>query len=138
MKVQGYKRLNTSDFDEEQKKLVDKLASSLNITLEELVQLSNNKISFEENFKSVVRQITVQVDSSGIPQGNISISFPNNIIINPIGTTVIRHQNTTNPAVYPTSGVQLTWNQATATTLQVLHITGLPTGNTFILTVVVF
>lgn len=137
MKIQSYKRLNTSDYEEEQKPLIDQLGNALNTPIEELIALSNNRIDFEQNIKSVVRQITVIVNTGGIPQGNISIGFAG-VLTNPIGTFVVRTQNQTNPASYPTSGVQLAFNQVSTTTIQVNHITGLVAGNTYLLTVIVF
>jgi len=46
--------------------------------------------------------------------------------------------NITNPLSYPSSGVTISWDQITAGSIQIKHISGLTEGNTYNIRVVIY
>ncbi len=129
MKLPSLRRIFTTDFPPENETLVDKLAYILNINLQVLYDALNKKVDLENNIDCQVQDITVNVNSLGVPK-NSTIFALNDKVRNIIGLQVIRAENQTNSAIYPTSGVFVTFSQV-QTGIQILHVTGLPADNNF-------
>lgn len=135
MRLPGFRRLNKQDFSQEDQQLVEKLAGNLNIGIEVLYNALNKGLNLEDNFQASVRTFSVQVNSNGLPVTQTSFTIDNLGTIK--GLTVLNVINLTNPNVYPTSGVTISFEQRTRNIL-VKHITGLPVNNNFSITVVAF
>lgn len=135
MKLPSFRRLNKQDFSKENQELIEKLAGNLNIGIETLYDVLNKRLNLDDNFLASVRTFQVQTNNNGIPVNSTSFN------IDKIGTikglSVLNVINLTNPNVYPTSGVTISFEQRTQNIL-IKHITGLPVGNLFSITVVAF
>ncbi len=136
MKLPNFLRLNKGDYPAESRGIIDKLAGSLNIAIESLYNLANNRISKRDNINCVVRDITVIVDSFGIPTTSVGI-FLGNIVTKVDGASVDFAENQTNASVYPNAAPFITYTQ-NGQTFQINHIAGLPANNQFLLRVTVW
>lgn len=136
MRLPGFLRLNKGDYPEDVKPTIDRLAGSLNPSIESLFNLGNNRISLNDNIACVVRDITVSVNAAGIPTSSTGIAL-GSIVQSVLGATVILAENQTNSAVFTTAQPFITFIQ-NGTTFEVRHISGLPANNQFLLRVVVW
>lgn len=134
MKLPNLRRLWSPDFPADYQDLVDKLAGVLNINQQVLFDVLNKKVSIRDNIDCAVKDFTVQVGSDGIPISSTILPLEDKTR-GLVGLEVIRATNLTNSAVYPTGGVFVTWQQV-QTGVQILHVTGLPTGNQFSLRII--
>lgn len=135
MKLPSFRRLNTQDFSKENQELIEKLAGNLNIGIEVLYDTLNKRLNLDDNFLASVRTFVVETNANGIPVNQTSFTIDNLGTIK--GLTVLNVNNLTNPNVYPTSGVTVSFEQRTRNIL-IKHITGLPVSNRFSITVVAF
>lgn len=134
MRLPGFKRLNKSDFSEEYKDLIETLSVSLNVGIETLHTALNKQLTFRDNIKSTVKEIEVNVNSSGIPK--VQTIFNVDIAGQIDGLWVIRSENLTSPTVYPSSGVHISYTQSN-NLITVNHVAGLPSDNRFKLKVLI-
>lgn len=139
MKLPSFKRLNTKDYKEEFKDLIDKLSLSLNQGIESLYDAVNKKLTLRDNISCTVKDITVIVDSSGLPTADLIFALGNSLRID--GVSVIRVENKTNPETYPSNGVFATYTQSgdiTTNKITINHITGLTAGNEYSIRIVIY
>lgn len=136
MKLPSYLRLNKVDYPEESKPIIDRLAGTLNVGIESLYNLANNRISLRDNVACVVKDITVMVGADGVPLAFTGISL-GSIVQTVIGSTVILAQNETTATNYPTAQPFVTFTQ-NGTTFEINHISGLPAGDQFLVRIVVW
>lgn len=134
-RLPSFRRLNKQDFSPENQQLIEQLAGNLNIGIEVLYDVLNKKLNLEDNFLASVRTFNVQVNANGLPTTQTSFAIDNIGTIK--GLTVLNVNNLTNPTVYPTGGVTISFEQRTRSIL-IKHITGLPVNNRFSITVVAF
>lgn len=127
-RLPGYRRLNEQDFPAESQELVRQLSSTLNYGVEVLYDLLNGKLTFADNLDSLIKDFNVEVDSNGVPLIKVTLKKKNTNRIE--GLAVIRVDNLTNPSVFPTSGVTLSFTETTDSII-INHITGLPISNIF-------
>ncbi len=135
MILDKFKRLLRTDFEEQFQDLIDKLAFSINNTLESVVDAFNNKISLKDNIQCTLKSFAVVVDSSGTPIN--SVSFQMTIPNKPIGILCLNAQNLTNNTAYSNSGITVYWS-LTGKTVIINNITGLIANNKYQLTLVAF
>lgn len=135
MKLPSFRRLIKSDYKEEYQGLIETLSFSLNNGIEVLYQTLNKAVSLRDNVACTVKDIDVQVDSSGIPIGSLRFSLDNTNRI--LGLFVLNAINTKNPSVLPTSGVFVSFSQENKTVI-INNIKGLPSNQQFTLTIVAF
>lgn len=136
MLLPSFRRLNKQDYQTEYQKLVDQLASSLNIAIDSLNGAVNKNISLTDNIAGTLKDINVTVDANGLPTSatQFSLTVANQKII---GTQVIYAQNTANSAIYPTGGIFISFTQTT-TGILINNITGLPSGQPFLIRVMAY
>ena len=67
MKLPSYRRLFKTDYVEEYQELVDKMAVSINNGFDTLYDALNNKLTFTDNILSTIQEISISVDSNGVP-----------------------------------------------------------------------
>ena len=135
MKLPNFLRVNKGDYKEENREVVGKMADSLNPSIESLYTLANNRITFADNMASVVKDITVIVDSQGFPVSATAIALNANVK-KVLGSQVWAAVNQTDTNVYPTAQPFITFTQ-NGTSFEVNHIAGLPANYQFVLTVVI-
>lgn len=135
-KLPTLRRLFKNDFKPEYSELVEKLIVSINNGFDNVYDALNNKITLRNNILCNIKDFSVQVSSAGIPLSNLvlNVDFKNNINV----VTVGRVDNITNPLSYPSSGVTISWDQITASSIQIKHISGLTEGNTYNIRVVIY
>lgn len=135
MKLSNFKRILTTDFEEEDQKLIEKLGRSLNDGIDGLYFALNNKLTFEDNFLATVKDIEVTVDATGTPTTKTSILLSNNTPVK--GTLVIATSNKTNATTYPTSSPFISFTQ-NGTSLFIDNITGLQANNRYVVRFIAF
>lgn len=122
MKVGNYKRLSEKDFRPEDQELIGKLALIFNNSIETLYLALSNRLSFQDNMQSVLKDITVKIDSNGIPTAKTTIKVDNKTKVQ--GCVVVSYLNLTNSNNYVNSAPFISWTQ-TQEGIVVNHITGL-------------
>jgi hypothetical protein len=139
MILPSQRRINLEDFTADEQDLVSKLASTININTENVYTALNNDLNFSDNFDVTVQSLPVIVNSSGIPTTPTSFSLgtTNNVVPKASGMLVTNAINTTNSNIYPTGAPFISFTQS-QDSVTVNHITGLPAGNSFTLTIIVF
>lgn len=135
MKVNNFKRIIKEDVKEEYRELVEKLAFSINPFAEEVVKALSNNLNIQDNFNQKIRDITVEVDSNGIPK--VKTQFKTNLISKCIGTHVIKLDNLTNPLVFQISYPFINFSESNGL-LTIDHVSGLPANNNFKLKLVLY
>ena len=99
-KLNNTRNIRAEDFDDEYSQLISQLGSILNSFMQEVVELSDSRIDFDNRVETI-KTIDVTVDSSGIPT-----QTPFNVNVGKTGVKgiqVIRAYNLTNSSIYPTS-----------------------------------
>jgi len=141
MKLPNFKRLYESDFPEEDQELIQILASSLNVDLENIYLALSKRLSLLDNIQCTVKTITTAVNAGGIPLDATSFKINKEggtqAVTKIIGCTVYAAKNTTNNQVFPTATPFISFSQ-NEDTITIDHIAGLPENNIFQLTVVAF
>jgi hypothetical protein len=135
MRLPSFKRIIKTDYVEEFQNLVDTLASSLNVGIDNLYLALNKNLSLSDNVKCTIKDVTVTVNSSGIPIA--STGFLLDFDGKCIGVQVLKYDNLTNSTTYPTTGVSIAWTQQNKS-IVINHIAGLPANNQFLLKVVAY
>ena len=128
MKLPSFRRLNTTDYPAEYKDLIDTLSVSINYGFEVIYSVLNGKATISDNTASFIKEVEVEVDSTGKPKTKAGFKLEGTGRIE--GLQVIRVDNLTNSTIYPTSGVLISFTETT-TDITFNNITGLPANNTF-------
>ncbi len=134
-RLPSFRRVFLSDYSEEEQPLVSKLSQTINQGLETLFDALNKKISLGDNILCTVKDVVIQVDSSGTPQN--ATSFQLDITGTIVGCVVLKAENLTNTAVYPTSSPFISYTQ-TQNGIRIDHVTGLQSNNQYRLRIVAF
>lgn len=128
-KLQGFKRIQTEDFPKEYQSVIDRLGYSINVFAEQVIDAFNKKISYENLNRSYI-VITVDVNSSGIPNDDLTIKIPTSGFI---GFNCVSAEN-----IDDDTGVTgcpfITYVRLTNGSIRVTNITGLPAEKSFKLT----
>lgn len=132
MKLPNYRRIMKSDYAPEQRNLVERLSSSINIAIETLNDALNRKLTITDNIASTVAKVIVMVDATGKPvtktQFKLSLDTPI------LGLEVINAENLTNTTGYPTAGVFISYSQSSKNVV-ISNVAGLIPNNEYQLTV---
>lgn len=116
------------EFKEEDRDTVSKLAYILNNFMEEVVNMSQNRIN-DDNLAQERVTFKATVDASGTP--NRTIRFSTSKVANAIDGTVVYARNFSSPVVFPTGGVFVTFNPVSSNLFEVVNIAGLPANKEF-------
>ena len=134
MILPGFTRITKSDFAKEMQDLIEKLGNIINRNTEIIYELGNKKVSLRDNILCSVRDITVQVDASGIPLTATSAVLDATGLID--GVTVINAQaNVTN--VYPTTQPFIAYTPKSQS-INIDVIKGLLPGYTWTLRIIIW
>jgi hypothetical protein len=128
-RINNLKRIIKEDFPEEYQELIDKLAYSLNPFLEQISNAFNKNVTIENLSREFIT-ITVENVSGNL---KIPVQFKTNLTGRIQGLHVIRAENLTNPAIYPTQTPWVSWT-INANILTAQKVTGIPDNNKFKLT----
>lgn len=128
--IDSVKRINVDEFKPEDRDTVEKLAEIYNYFAEQVTTVINGNIDYD-NLKRSLIDVSLTLDSSGIPTQKTQ--FMSDIGL--LGTKVIKAENLTNSAIYPTSApfIIFTTNGQGLYTIQ--KVLGVPSGSKFKLTV---
>lgn len=135
MKLSNFKRIISTDFDQEDQQLIEKLGRNLNDGIDGLYFALNNKLTFEDNFLASVKDIEITVDASGTPTTRTSILLSNNLPVK--GTHVVLAVNKTDGSKYPTSAPFISFSQ-NGTSLYIDNITGLQANYRYVVRFIAF
>ena len=135
MKLNNTRQIRAEDFDDEYNQLVSGLGSILNSFMQEVVELSDGRIDFE-NRPEVLKTFEITVNSSGVP---IQTPFKLNVEKSGIrGMQVIRAFNLSNSSGYPTSQPFVNYAQIGGTLVQIQSVTGLLPNQKYQITVIIY
>ena len=134
MKLPSFRRIIKTDYDEKYQDLVETLAVSINYGIDSLYEALNKKVSLKYNILGTVKDVTVQVDSSGKPikAAGFKLDFTNKVA----GVFVGKAENLTNSNNYPAS-VFIHWTQ-NGDNVQINNVAGLSPGESYKLRVIAF
>lgn len=138
MKIPSFKRIYNEDYNKFGKDLVNlvsQLAVSINNSFDIVYSALNKRISLRDNIACTVKDITVQVDSTGKPTSSTIIALDINTKVDAL--LVGKVDNLTNNGSYPTAGVLLGWEQ-NQTNVFINNITGLQANNNYQIRVIAF
>ena len=134
MKAPGFRRLFKQDFKEDYGDLIDGLSPAINTGIETLYQVVNKNIDLTYNIQCTVKDVNVEVDSTGKPKS--TTSFALDVANTPVkGCQVIQAENLTNSATYPTSQPFISFTQNN-NNLILNNVTGLQANQKYRLRVV--
>lgn len=125
-KLPGFRRLRREDYPVEFQDLVEQLSASLNIGIEAIYDVLNQKANVGENIDSSVNDLTITLSADGTPVERTQITIHKSETIQ--GLTIVKTENLTNPATFPTTAPYATWTQ-NGSTVDIDHITGLNVGD---------
>lgn len=134
-KLNNTRQIRAEDFQDEYNQLVSQLGSILNSFMQEVVELSDGRVDFENRVENI-KTFEISVDSNGIPiQSPFKINGEKFGIR---GMQVIRAYNLTNSTGYPTGQPFINWIPAGGNLFQVLNITNLRPNEKYQITVVIY
>lgn len=133
MRMYNKLKINAEDYSEDNQEDIAKLADIYNPFVDELENIINGNIDFE-NLNQKVFTIDVTVDSSGIPLQGGKFNLSNNN--QPKGFLVINAKNLTSNSVFPDSCPFIIFTPTGTGIIQINKITGLPANNKYRLTVI--
>ena len=136
MKLKSYRRLNTQDYQDEDKKLVEQISSPINNAFNELYFTLNGRVSLRDNLFCTVKDVDITVDSNGTPRITTSFTLDKESS-QVIGVNVLAAFNQTNSAIYPTSAPWISWAQ-NGNSVIVNNITGLQAGQRYLVRVIAY
>jgi len=135
MKLNNTRQIRAEDFEDDYTQLTSQLGTILNPFMQEVVELSDSRIDFENKVETL-KSFDITVNSNGIPtQSSFKLSTDKTNIR---GIQVIRAINLTNSSSYITSAPFITWNPIGSTFVEVKHITGLLADNKYKLTIITY
>lgn len=128
-RIPDIKRIRKEDFDQEYQGLIDRIAFSFNSFADQVINLFNKNINFE-NLNQEIAEVTVVTNSIGgidnLPKLKSGLSKKVQ------GIQCIRASNINAPNVYPTSQPFISFSLE-QNTLSVLNITGLQANSKYTL-----
>lgn len=136
MKLPSFRRVFLGDYTSEEQPLVSKLSVTINQGLENLYDVLNKKVSITDNLYATIKDVIIQVDSSGIPLTTTSFQLDTKGVTIQ-GCMIIKLENLTNSTGYPTSAPFITYTQV-QDGVRIDHITGLQINNQYRLRIVAF
>lgn len=133
MLLPSFRRLFSQDYAKEFQKLIDTLSVSLNNGIEVLYQALDNEITFRDNMKATVIDVTLTVDSAGKPTqgGTFALTFDGNVD----GIFVTMATNQVNSSVYPTGAVMVSGAQNNKT-YNINNVTGLQANTSYTIRII--
>lgn len=136
MKLPSYKRIITNDYDDEYHDLVETLGGSINDAFNQVFFALNKRLTIGDNFQGTVRSVDVTVDANGIPTSSTRFNL-DTTALSVQGLNVIRAENQTNTAIYPTSQPFVSFTQVNDS-IVINHISGLQPNQRYRLRIIAY
>lgn len=130
MKIKSYSRIISTDYEEDQQPLVEKLGGQVNEGFDPLYTALSNRLTFEDNFLCTVREVEVTLAASGVPLQRTSFALTNTLPVK--GLQVFSVINKTSASVFPTGAPFISYSQ-NGNLLYIDHITGLAPNNRYLI-----
>ncbi len=99
-KPQSFKRIIIEDFDEKDRPLISKLAYSINVFAEDILDALNKNLTIEDNLAMAKKDLTVAVDADGRPTTAVTLNSGLKGLC--VGIQVIKATNLTVPTTLTT------------------------------------
>ena len=135
MKIGSFKRLYEKDFDTAQQGLISKLALTINGGLETMYLALARRLTFEDNIQSTIKDIEIQVDTTGKPINKVIFKL-DQTGIRANGLLLLKASNLSDSTAYVNSSPFISWTQV-QTGIQVDNIKGLIPFNVYSIRVLV-
>jgi len=129
--LKSYKRIITSDYASEDKKLIEQLGGTVNDAFNDVYFVLNGKTDLRTNIACTVKDIDIIVDSNGNPVSRtvFTVKNPGTPVI---GISIIFAQNQTNSVVYPVSHPFISFTPVEGGVL-INNITGLQANQRYLI-----
>lgn len=128
--IDTVKRINVDEFKKEDRDTVERIAEIYNYFAEQVTDTINGNLDFDNLNRSVL-SLEVSVLSTGKPVNELKFSAK----VGLVGTKVLRAENLTNAAIYPSGCPFLSFSASGSGIYTVTNITGLQAGNKYRLTI---
>jgi len=125
-RLTNVQRIIIEDFQEEDRDTVSKLANILNYYMTQNTDIINGRLDYDNINKQLVT-IEVTVDANGKPIQATNFSAEAGLI----GGTVLRAQNLTNSAVFPTAQPFISFSPVQSGLYRINNISGLQPNNKY-------
>lgn len=135
MKLSNTRQIRAEDYDDEYTDLITQLGSILNSFMQEVVELTDGRIDFE-NLNQNIKTFDITVDSSGVP-----IQTPFKVGLGKTGVRgiqVISTYNLTNSTGYPTSQPYINFTPIGGDLIRIQSVTGLLPNQKYQLTILIY
>lgn len=129
-KLSNFKLLKKDDFDQDQHDFIDKVAYVINPFLEQISNAFNKNITID-NLSREISSIDVENATGGTLK--IPVDLKTRLTGRIVGIHVIKSDNLTNTAVYPTNTVGVSWT-LNGTIINIKNVTGIQDNNKYRLT----
>lgn len=133
-KLPGYKRLYSSDFDPEQKELIDSLGNAINPAIDAINDSLNKRLNFRDNISATIVEISITVDANGTPTRATSFKLDGRQTTLE-GVMVIDASGTTDPTLLPNSGVFVSATKS-ENTIIIKNVKGLQPNQAYTLKII--
>mgnify|MGYP001558008229 CR=1 len=130
MKLGSFKRINTTDYPEDNQELIETLGRQLNDGIEQVYFTLNGKLTFDDNFAATVKDVEVTVGANGNPINRTSVVLNTTNIVK--GTLVVSAVNVSNKGVFPTGAPFVSFTQSGGL-LFIDNVTNLQPNNRYII-----
>jgi hypothetical protein len=138
MILPNFTRVNQNDYDAKYTDLIVPLGTIINNGFQQLYQCLQGNASLGNQQLTVLKTVTLQVDSTGKPQNPTTFSYASNTnMTTVVGCQVINAVNNSNPNTYPTGAVQISFTTQNNAVV-VKNVTGLPPNTQWTLTIVAY
>lgn len=135
MKLSNTRQIRAEDYDDEYSDMISQLGSVLNSFMQEVVELTDGRIDFE-NLNQNIKTFDITVDSSGVP-----IQTPFKVGLGKTGVRgiqVINTYNLTNSTGYPTSQPYINFTPIGGDLIRIQSVTGLLPNQKYQLTILIY
>lgn len=130
MKLDNVKRIIVEDFKDEDREVVSKLAYIINNYFEQIYNLTNNKIDFDNLNREVVT-LKVTVDANGVPTKQTT--FSTKVVSSPKGANIISSYNPNNPTLFPVSCPFICFTSLSSGLFRITKVLGLEANKEYVL-----
>lgn len=129
--IDNVQRIKVEDFPREQQEIIQRLAETYNFFAENVVNVVNGQIDYDNLVNKSILTLDVLVGTNGLPLQQLSF----NANVGLVGATVIRAVNTTNSLGFPTQAPFINFTSRGTGTYDINQISGLIAGNNYTLTI---
>lgn len=129
-KIAAPKALRAEDFTAEEKKLIEKIASSVNPFQDDVFRILNGGLDYTNMNRQLVEGVDIRINAAGTVINSPSVKLDLNGT--PKGVYVISAQNQINSTTYPTTAPFVSWTLKDGQ-LIILNVTGLQASSRYLL-----